>query len=223
MKILQLLEALITPTQTNKTFNGTLRSRYETGRKASNRELGNGGFSAVKPHSKDPHMVKKHNTGPAAAEIDGYNVYVGLLVDHDLMDNPHFPRVYNATQIKDKKGNFINTFDIEKLEDFMHLSPEDAEAIVRNHFQKGVIDIDPKWFVDGESYFLADVIADRVHDALYYGDFSQLKGKFAEAVQTLNKIFHDEGLIRNLDMHSGNVMMRRTPHGPQLVITDPLA
>lgn len=221
MKILDLLEAIVNPAQATKQFSGKLKRR-EWGGGSGRKELGMGGYASVKPHPTDDFLVKKHHTGPDAAADDGYNAYIKYVIDNDLMDNPHFPRVYNITKIKDKAGKFIYTYDVEKLNDLNSMTREDYEAIINTHFNSNAMH-----FADFDSDSVwenAMRMAKVVRSGIQSDTPSYFTGSFRDAVKKIiadrYNIRRENGSAVGLDVHAGNIMFRRTPHGPQLVLTD---
>lgn len=221
MKIHDLLEDLIGTMKTQKTYNGTLgqKSRnYNTMRKA----LGSGHFASVKPDPNDPHLVKKHSKR-AESSIDGYNAFIEYLINHDLMDNIHFPKIYNITAITDKHGNKIHTYKMEKLIPFEEANRKELEFFIHKTFnEKGIKEILESCARHGTSFVLALGII--ISDCAY-GDFNLnniIDDSFREAMETIKVIARDTPFV-NIDIKTDNMMWRRTPHGLVLVFTDPIS
>lgn len=222
MKIYQLLEAIVkTEVQPDKKFHGTLRPR-DFGNRIRQSE-----FSVVTHKENDPHMVRKHNYRPMDPKAsrrfrtDGFNFFVQELINRDAMDNIYFPKVYSMKKISDDSNQYIHTYKTEKLYDMKQLSREELLKICEEIF--GPDDMSN----DFDENDLISIIAGKIEYALINYDYSDIKSdELINALQILAGIAKDA--IKSpekyrLDVHTQNIMARRTPYGPQLVINDPLA
>jgi len=219
MKILDLLEKLIDPNVESKKFGGTLKHRdiFRRSRYNNKKEIGKGTHSSVKDDPRDPHMVVKNNTQPYSSERskDGFAKFVEFLIDSDLLDNIHFPKVYNIKRITDQDRNFIYAYRLEKLYDMDILSLEELNAIRETHLK----DI-PEFTSKGNGI---EDIAAMTGEALSYGDFSYLRGSYAKDLKLLHDWFKENQIKLGLkeDLIYKNIMVRKTPYGNQLVLSDP--
>lgn len=232
MKILELLERLIQPEQSSKQYRGHFNDTPEYAH--PDKILGGGLYSVARDDKTDPHMVKKSNYRPMGnikyngrAERDPFDAYIDYIIDNDLMDNIHFPRVYNVKRIKDQDGKQVSKYQMERLVPLTNLSFEEFSALIETHFkQRLALPFDgntSKW--DDYEYKIArDAIA-QVLNAAAGGDGRALSTiklyALEDAVNHINKLA--KRTRATLDIHRENIMVRRTPHGPQLVITDPLS
>lgn len=185
---------------------------FQADRKRKPDELGRGMFSTVMRDRNDPHMVQKKTTTPMGRQhdtkADGFDAYVRMLVENGLMDNIHFPKVYKAKKTTDNTGTHRNSYTIEKLEEISALSQEEFDALVEHHLLRPVYD--------------ARGLADRVSGACnskYDRDTYIRMDSLKEACETIEEL--DDVMHFRLDIHEGNLMVRRTPYGVQLVISDP--
>jgi hypothetical protein len=185
-------------------FNGDWRQKKG--------ELGRGIFSKVTPDRKDPHMVQKRSTNPMGPDhhikADGFEQYVRMLVDNDLMDNIHFPKVYKANTSTDTTGTHRNTFTIERLADISSISEEEFQSLAERCLLRPVYD----------AKGLADRIAGACASAYDRKTYIKME-TLLEACELIEAM--DNVADFRLDIHDGNLMVRRTPHGLQLVISDP--
>lgn len=210
-EMLELIGEELTQTQVrNYRYHGNLN--FDKDKVAGDNELGRGYFSRVNPDKNDPHMVIKRSTSPMgpnhARKGDGFQEYVKMLVDNKLMDNIHFPKVYKAKTVVDKSNTHRNTFTIERLQSIESISKEEFESLVERHLLRPVADAEG----------LADRISGACHseyDRKNYIRMESLK-EACEIIEELDNISHFR-----LDIHEDNLMVRRTPHGLQLVISDP--
>lgn len=99
------------------------------------RQLGHGIYASTKDHPTDPHMVKKHTTYPIK-KYDGYDTFVLYIIEHKLMDNPFFPKIYNIKNITDRHGQRIVSYTIEKLKNYNdnQITKEHILSIFENLF-----------------------------------------------------------------------------------------
>lgn len=210
-EMFELLGEDITQTRiSNRNYGGELNFNHEW--KRSKAELGRGVFAKVTADKKDPHMVNKRTIQPMGPEhrvkADGFNQYVRMLKANDVMDNIHFPKVYKATTSTDKTGTHRDSYTIEVLEKLSSISKEEFEALAERCFFRPVYD--------------ADALAERVSEACEsaYGRKSYIKMEtLLEACEIVERFSHESDF--QLDLHEGNLMVRRTPMGLQLVISDP--
>lgn len=216
MKIQELLEDLINTTRQNKKFSGAFK-RHSDSAPPSAKELGHGFFSSVKNDPNDPHMVKKHGIKPSAE--DAYNVFIEYLIDNDLMDNIHFPKVYDITKIQDRNGHTIHTYKIEKLINFNDASTKEAEAFIHRSFDDRATEMMARnnyGLLSAITMFFEDCLMDHPE---YVGMITD--DSLKEALRVIKAI---EGQDRHIfsDIKSDNMMWRRTPHGLVLVFIDPV-
>lgn len=216
MKIQDLLERIVEPQITNQRFKGTLRTR---GVRIPG-TLGQGHFSTVNDHKTDPHMVRKHNhraMGDDRVETeDGFEVFIRQLIKLDLMDNIHFPKVYVQKKITDRGDSHINKFEMERLIPVGELSDEEWEYIVETNFTEALRERHKKVTFGSVGETLGMCLDNARHIETYI-KLDTLK----EAMTALAGIIDRINAL--VDMHAGNYMFRRTPHGLQLVITDPIS
>ena len=231
MKI-QLLLELIQTTQSSKQFHGKFGGKKRENHNRWKKGLGGGTQASVKDHPHDPHLVKKHNVKAYPDDngklTDGFNSFVNYLIEHDLMDNVHFPKVYDIKEIVDKNGRKIYTYDMEKLVKSEDLSREELEAFCERTFiPETVIEfLDDAATAptrgDHEPYRLRllDKFTNVFDSALNYGNVADLQD---ESLKFAFEIIHQIAthLQKNSDLHHSNYMWRRSSTGVQIVITDP--
>lgn len=203
-----------------------------------------GFYSKVTPNKKDPHMVDK-STFISTAD-DGSDAYLGYIagIKGDL--NPFFPRVYKVTRVKDTRGNIRPKYILEKLVPLSALSDDEADALCRYVHPQLMDDIErmrAHSVHPDKNDYNAPVVIDLLIEAIIsmfdnpseFGVLSNTK-PIHSSNKLLQKAIHkiidiiDNGPTNymglskfRLDIKDDNFMVRRTPHGPQLVITDPLA
>jgi hypothetical protein len=208
-EMLEILdEELVRTDIQDKKYNGTFGDAKTPAKRT---ELGRGLFSRVNT-TNDPHTVRKttvNNIGPNHRHIaDGFEGYVRMLNQFGAMDNIHFPKVYKAKNSVDREGTRRHQFEMEKLQPIDSLSKEELEALVDASFNA------PVYKLAKITQYLR-VAVDRPEDR----DRIIKSESLAEACKILTKIAREGDFI--LDIHAGNFMVRRTPYGPQLVISDP--
>lgn len=234
MHILCLIaEDLINPEMVQKKYSGEFRGRSRHDISSRKKELGRGTQASAKNDPNDPHMVKKHNIRPYDLDHrrDGFNHFINYLIQHDLTDNIHFPRVYNIKEITDKNDYVIYTYTIEKLIPYEKASLRELTSFVEHNFSKN-------WYLaimanglkeeeDGSSHInlkkLSDVVASHIYKTVSGGlDMDEVlrSESLIDALTITRKIGRDMGMPS--DLHAGNLMWRRTSTGLTLIINDPL-
>lgn len=173
-------------------------------------ELGRGVFAKVVPNNKDPHSVVKKTKVPFGDKHtfkkDGFKSFTELLGEGDIADNIHFPRVYKVDTVTDRNGTQRHEFEVERLVALSDLSTEEVRAVAEVHF-----DVEIKSLKQ-----LASIVSNACEslNTKYIRSDS-----LAEACLILGK--YEKKHRIGLDLHSDNLMVRRSPHGYILVINDP--
>lgn len=246
MKLNEIVDTQIKRVRTRQGNSRTVSDRLDQKRDKPN-VIGTGDFARVEKHKNlPPNTVVKYGNSHGNAEDDGYVNWLNQVTkDKRAASNPYLPRIYKVQFVDDDQ--FI--VFMEELEDFDTLSNAELAAIGRRAFGniemlKTLIDFAPKHMVE----FYQDNIVKygRIKDE----DFRTLRLKtneeeFIKAAfpKLLENIIHDvvdPNIVKDpqlkealqyvadaprgsLDLHLGNVMVRRGPYGAQLVITDPLS
>lgn len=168
---------------------------------------------------------------------DAYFQYVSALAKNDrISNNPFFPRIYKIKVVKDKQGNDLYSVEMERLLPFETLSNEECNMIGERLFFNYA-------GFERDALAYAKEIASSFHrDALTTegnAKFALLKAiekclrnlkevatyikdpKLKAALMILQSLLKKNKNF-DADIHSGNIMIRRGPGGPQLVILDPI-
>jgi len=187
----------------------------------SDASIGHGHFSSVAPDD-DPHFVNKRSVRVVNPKDthDAYWGYVYYIIKNKLWQNPYFPRIYDVKRIVDKDGKMHFTAKMERLEPF---DSDDIEGTVLPLVRRIFTEEARKHFrLSGRAslkVILLKVILDSMRHEGYlkYIKDDQLVDAIKKLKDYRNKYWVD------LDLHQNNVMIRRTPYGPQLVFTDPFS
>lgn len=212
-------------------------------------ELGSGVFGSAFSTPSEPGTVRKI-VGPIDErefKNDAYFKYVQLLAKNDrFTGNPYFPRIYDV-QVKKfpLDPNEPTTFydyayavDLERLHDWGSISiPEakmladkmfyDFDKIASHHIQSNTKEDHNGRKIKFYDHALMDFLHDLFNSFSFDKKLTIFKDKhFKQAVMLMRSLHsktRDSGQPMFWDIHSGNIMIRRGPGGPQLVITDPVA
>lgn len=235
MKLVELVEPKI------KSVKSSARGRAKPSNPhmridASNnaKQLGRGMFASVYERPSRPGTVVK------LARVndknkDGYYSYINK-VAKAAESNPFLPRIYSAKFIEDKRNEGQGYFavEMEKLHPLSSMDDNMLIAIGNNiwpkfeqHVQlllkmfRGEVDDDGRLITPHEhiQHALADIINDLIH-GINIPDVNNRK--LNQALDYINQILAADPKLFG-DVHHENVMVRLTPAGPQLVITDPIA
>lgn len=193
--------------------------------------------SRVYKHKKHPNIVTK--VALVASKETPYVKFIETILQHQ--DNPFFPRIYNAKLIErppdeeedwrkdlyDEPDQYLELFiQMEKLHSLK--TGQLRETLPHIFKQIGVDFISPESLeraahtVPGEDW-------EESASGQLFGAFETRQGRrqlidksknpmFKEAMRVLEPHFEEFGA----DLNIGNIMVRLTNTGPQLVIIDPL-
>ena len=213
MRYLKEMLDLLGEDITNTRFSDSkYRGQFSKADRMTSTELGRGSFSKVMA-DRDPHMVRKQSIRPmgrgAEDLADGFDAFVQMLIDEGLMDNIHFPKVYKAHRSHDVTGQHKSKYVIEKLERFgTNLRRDEIAQIEETHMVPGY----------DEDYSMTDRIYDSCRSAKARERYIRMDS-LKEACAALEHMAATSDF--RLDIHGQNIMVRRTPHGLQLVLADP--
>lgn len=167
---------------------------------------------------RSPHDVRKISQLQHIEDIDGFYFYMRELYHHSDNSNPYFPRFREITLYtipgsgKQTSKEIAYSVKMERLYHLDQLSEEETNALGTKIY--GPSD---------RTYILTNII-DTVIQLIH--DNAQTKSKVVDkhliaATKFIMRVSKKHNL--EIDIHDGNIMVRRTPYGPQLVITDPLS
>lgn len=197
------------------------------------KKLGKG--QQAKVHAGGQGMVRKsvRFTHPS----DGHVQFI--LAAKKNQDNPFFPRIYNIRTHKTNEDD-LNIMDVEmeRLHELDNEMLRDAASMlfknVGSRADDKYIERQYRGYDTEPSGIKSRTDLPDNHERLRADShyFSELLGmseeelrkrvkndKFLEALKIVKQLVTDN---ESQDFHLGNFMARLTPHGPQLVITDPL-
>ena len=224
------IDEIITPqekiTQTPKTWAmSDLRQQRSA---ALNK--GSGGYFSKGFETDDPFMYGKKAHMPSNLDYDGYYQYVQAIKPY-MDSNPYLPRVYSIKLQRDQQGLVRPIYNIEKLVPGTSVNKRVLNAMGVRMFGN------EEWYKalysqteleNVDSYelwrFTAEIISNAIN--AYPGKPKMLyvpihfDDELLQAIKLIKMITIKNDNIE-LDLHSGNIMVRPGPI-PQLVITDPL-
>jgi hypothetical protein len=188
--------------------------------------LGRGAFAAVFSHKNRPASAFKVGIGDGE---DTYLSYIAKVSQNERWkSNPYLPRVHSQKNYKDPGGGASYVVEMEKLVPFMSIEPEEVEAIIDRAFHN----LPPGKYADLPRQY--DVVEEITSAA--QGNTTSIRNikdkQLLQAIAMISNIGskryrgneygkRSSGAM-HLDIHTSNVMIRRTSVGAQLVITDPL-
>jgi len=184
----------------------------------------------------------------ACRHISGENPWVPVVYDvtvKRLVDNPNEPVFHNKRSLHYRMERLVHGFQIPELVLFSSMLPVHkmlSEAIrngrgrFRSRKFEEIYQADQeeleKWIEDFENpdnedggykkakTYLLDQLASMLEELSQMpSTWKELPPDLAEALEIIRRL----SFRYNLDLHSENIMFRRTPTGVQLVITDPVS
>lgn len=186
-------------------------------------------------------------------ETDAYYQYVKMIVTNErLSQNPFFPKIYDVEVIEHPEGTKTYTIDMERLHPFNSLSQEESvvigthlfegfDTLVSLHKRHNMLFSDEEGIAAGKSIItprklLLNSLTLPLRTKLVYnpGTNSSIEAPhlqlrvnvknshLKQAMLFLKKLVASNPSFY-IDIHDQNIMVRRGPHLPQLVFTDPIA
>ena len=208
MKVADLLEADIPRISTN---------RRPLQKSAKHKILGRGVQGMAQQHARDPNKVIKtseiYHENP---EKDEYVQFIKLILDHQ--DNPFFPRIHKAKLVY---NNRTDTYElVAVMEKLVSLRNEKIRDVAEHLFNQMDIKVEDAVVHerDKEDFrWLFDWFKDPENRKKIVQHSKN--PQFKQAMKLLEPYIQKYGQ----DLHGGNIMVRLTGHGPQLVIIDPFS
>ena len=198
--------------------SGIMNQRNHDSRTYS--RLGSGALGTAIQRKKlsdvnDSEIIKVSRTAQDNPDKDPYIAYIkaGAALANG---NPHIPRVHEIHSIKTKNGH-VHIIKMEKLHPVSSLNVKEHEAMHDHSFNE------PYDMNVGKSKQSQSILN-------IYGNNRQkiATPEMAEAIDLVHSTANKMKRVSpndhvDVDIHQGNIMARKTPYGPQMVITDPLA
>ena len=214
------INELITPRELTKTtakpHEPELTARQE--RNIDYEQPGWGKFSRGQSDPKDPFLYKKKSHLPVELKDDAYYQYIQAAKEH-MKSNPYFPRVYKIALHQDPNGKVKPEYNIEQLHTDL-ADPEgnidvshgrDIDAAIAERI---LYTVPENLNVNGLAMYLDSVARKQ--------DYSNIRDKkLVQALELINQVVA-QGHFQ-WDLHNENLALRLTPHGPQLVLMDPIS
>ena len=173
---------------------------------------GSGAYARGTPDPTDPFLYRKKSRMPSNLEHDAYYQYIKYIQPY-ADSNPFFPKVYEIILKKDSAGNIKPDYRIEKLASLEDAIEQTGESLDQ-------IFVDKYFHNEDEDYDLDYLLI--IRKCIYQDYFEIIKDKkLKEAILIIRK-FLEKFPNFDEDLHSGNIMVRFGPGGPQLVFTDPV-
>ncbi len=178
--------------------------------------LGEGGFATVWAHPvHDDHVIKVHHSGNDLQ--DGYLNYIQQK-EVRSKSNPHFPIIHSIKHYIPQQGmSSVSIIKMEKLHKEDDLNDKERQKVKE---EGGFSNYTQPHEAMGN-------ILHQKRNTIMPGAVSRMNRRETEnphllnAMRLINKVKKETGAYG--DFARRNVMYRRTPHGVQAVITDPLA
>lgn len=184
------------------------------------KKLGTGAFSTAYTHKDNPHDVTKGSR--PVENTDGYEAFFrALSKSKKAKSNIYFPRFRNINTFTNKEtGSRKRTsymVKTERLHPLSSLSYTEANALLHKMFTKEGRD----WIADGHENPGIQYLVRGIDGALDgYIKRDQIKDEELKYAVRFLDVVRTKSDFQS-DMHEGNLMVRRTSVGPQIVINDP--
>lgn len=203
-------------------------------------EVHTGGHANTYINNNDPGTATRVTRTVQDIKKDSYFKYLSAIAKSDrIQRNPYFPKIYSVRVVPDKHGNQMYSVEMERLLEFNTLSAEECVMLGERLFfnftgfakeyvarRRELISTQQRNTVSMKSKGTAGfVLLKAIEKCINFGEkvATYVKDpKLKEALIILRDLIKkDEDVVP--DIHDGNIMIRRGPGGPQLVLTDPVA
>jgi hypothetical protein len=207
--------------------------------------LGGGAYADAYASEKDPGSVDKVAKPSEINSLssDAYYQFLDMLSRNDrIANNPFFPKIHKLETFRGKDGKYTYRVNMEKLSPLKTLSTEEAvrigtelfaeygpahKAMRKNYGIKPTRPSeDPEQDDQGHNKHFAAIyiLAECFQQALYSDGppTNILNSHLKQAITLLRNILKKRQSFAP-DLHAGNLMVRRGPFAPQIVITDPIS
>lgn len=177
-------------------------------------------------------------------EDDAYYKYLKLITTNErFSNNPYFPRVYNLKTYKGNDGRYTYEVNLEKLQKLVTLSTKEAKMLGHNLFTDydDQVNITKEELIPGGMKTDDKRLVDQILHRIHLEAISELiqkaiqnngeptahvnikDAKFKQALTLIRGLIKKNHPHMTNDAHVGNIMVRRGPFTPQLVLTDPVS
>lgn len=187
--------------------------------------IDHGREAAVYKHPNDPHMVIRVELYPSLPSENGYYHFCKA-IQQAAESNPYLPRVYDIFEVERDGDKVRFGYVLEKLfmpDRLLHgvLSKKSIYRILEQAFgEKTATEVYTKLEKQNASIEqMWEKIGNFINSVIEYPT-SVDNDQFAEALILIRKLTKS-GFYN--DMYKGNLMIRLTPAGPQLVLIDPVS
>lgn len=179
---------------------------------------GSSAYGQGKPISKrgiDDAEYSKTNYFPSELQDDAYYAYIQA-VKPLMGGNPYVPEIYKIVKIRDTNGQIIPRYEMRAYEPWRNFKKPELVSILAKISPVEVESMDPEYTLNDIWYIITGLVhnAARTDKETEDPDLNQVLEIIRNVVAS-NPAF-------DYDMHGSNFLIRRTPYGPQLVITDPV-
>ena len=188
-----------------------------------------GAYGFIKRDKDNPFTVEKQpHMADANIDKDAYYRYINYVTKNKLaQDNPFLPRVYSVKDVADPSNNKKYKIDIESLTPLTGLSTAQLQQMGENLFTNfNEIRKSISGNLNGhQKGTIRKALADGIAECLernYQAKDNTIENQLLRQALTVVRKVKMSGRFA-YDLSANNLMARMTPHGPQLVIVDPLA
>lgn len=206
------------PSTTHELFN---KITTKLSNSSNHVHLGGGVQTETYAHKDKPEVIKVTKSPYAEHAHEDTAVQFHKVANDHAAGNPHLPRTYHITSVKTQDG-FVHVSHMEKLHDLLDIKGEERHGMLKHAF--GSKKANEIMNIKKHQQPVLDYMTSHIQKS--YTNRHAGRSHFNKALRLVGKVQksslktpHQAG---ETDFNTGNFMGRKTPHGTQLVITDPL-
>jgi hypothetical protein len=191
-------------------------------KKDTETKIGSGRYSTVSK-ADDFSVNKKYKRKKKNIDTDPYYIYVKTISDNKLAEkNPYFPRIYSVKSNRVDDENNRPDFNMEILTPISDISSDIIYNIGKHIMANAVTyDLNFQFYLSNHKNVIG-VITTTMNRALHSKNLDEIKDSMLKNALKVIMNIRDKYPQCRPDIHPDNIMVRLTPHGPQIVLTDPL-
>jgi hypothetical protein len=230
MRINEIVDTEFMDVERKRPYNSAELAKQE--KQAARRGSAMGGnagwYSRGYQNPRDPHEFVKTTHMPSVLYNDAYFHYVSTISNLQRKNyrNPYFPVVYQVKISMDSHGNERPRYRIETLQNVETYPIESIVGMIDRMFIDPSIVIEKREVSENNkrdiwraiSFQLDDCIGNVRSEAMQNIKDRNLKS----ALVIIHNVMKKSDFFEP-DIHGGNIMIRGTPYGPQLVLMDPIS
>lgn len=205
---------------TTKNIKAKIKKPYDLDRMRDEYRSSSSAYGQGKAISKSGIQgaeYSKTNYFPSELQDDAYYAYIEA-VKPLMGSNPYVPEIYKIIHITDSNGKVVPRYEMRTYKPYDKFNKRDLISILSKISKEEADKAESQ--EDYDTFDIWNIITGFVRNSTQ-NDRETDDTDLNEVLEIIRNVVASNPAFE-YDMHRGNFMIRRTPYGPQLVITDPV-